>query len=268
MKKKSAFFALIILVFSCFTFVSCLSTLESLAGSYGATPQKEAITNADAIAAMKDALKEGIASASGKLSVTDGYFGDALLRIMLPPEAKPILDSVGKIPQGQKYIDDVVLRLNRSAEEAAKDVVPIFVDAITTMTVADGFAIIKGHDRSATKYLEAKTRQSLLELYRPKVEATLAKPLLMNVSAKKSWETLSISYNKVGQVANVAASLAGKNPPMPPVEVDLATYATNRALDGLFLKIGEEEQKIRSNPLAYASSMIKKVFGALKNGLL
>jgi len=268
LNKKSTLFALFFISAVCFSLASCLSTLEALAGGYGAAPQKETITNADAIAAMKDALKEGISSASGTLSAPDGYFGDAVLKIMLPPEAKPIVDSVGKIPQGQKYIDDVVLRLNRSAEEAAKEVVPIFVDAITGMTVADGFAIIKGHDRSATEYLEAKTRPALLELYRPKVDAALAKPLLMNISAKKSWETLSVSYNKVGQVANAAASLAGKTPPMPAVEVDLATYATNRALDGLFLKIGEEERKIRSNPLAYASSMIKKVFGALKNGLL
>ncbi len=268
MKKKSPLFALFFIPVVCLGLASCLSTLESLAGDYGASPRRETITNADAIAAMKDALKEGIASASGKLSAPDGYFGDALLKIMLPPEAKPIIDSVGKIPQGQKYIDDVVLRLNRSAEEAAKEVVPIFVDAITGMTVADGFAIIKGHNRSATEYLESKTRPALLELYRPKVDAALAKPLLMNVSAKKSWETLSVSYNKVGQVANAAASLAGKTPPMPAVEVDLATYATNRALDGLFLKIGDEEQKIRDNPAAYASAIIKKVFGALKSGLL
>jgi hypothetical protein len=100
------------------------------------------------------------------------------------------------------------------------------------------------------------------------VDAALAKPLVSDISAKKSWETLSTSYNKAGTVVNNAARLAGKKDPMPPVTVDLSSYATNRALDGLFLKIGEEEEKIRQNPLGYASGMIQKVFGALKKGLL
>lgn len=247
---------------------SCLSTLESAAGSVGLGKGGSAITNQEAVAALKDALKEGVQSASRQLSVKDGYFGNALLKILLPPEARPMLDSVGKIPQGQKLIDDVVLRLNRSAEEAAKDVGPIFVDAITSMTVSDGIAIVKGGDRAATDYLESKTRKRLFDLYRPKVDSALSKPLVMEVSAKKAWETLSGAYNKAGTVANAAAKLAGKKEPMPRVTVDLASYATDKALDGLFRKISEEEVKIRKDPLKYASAMIKKVFGALKDGSL
>lgn len=244
---------------------SCSTLLELAAVS---TTQSPRVTNEEAITALRDALTEGAKSSSAQLSKKDGYFGNAVLKILLPPEAKPILDTLSKIPQGQKLVDDVVLRLNRSAEEAAKDVVPIFVDAITSMTIADGIAIVKGGDRAATEYLESKTRSRLFGLYRPKVDTALGKPLVLDVSAKKSWETLANSYNSAGKVANTAARLAGKKEPMPPVEVDLATYATNRALDGLFVKIGEEEGKIRKNPVAYASAMIKKVFGALKEGLL
>src|SRR5512133_3099718 len=137
--------ALAVLAFT--ALASCLSTIESALGSAGSGQKVSAVSNAEAVSALRDALKEGIQSASRQLAVKDGYFGNALLKILLPPEAKPMLDSVGKIPQGQKLIYDVVLRLNRSAEEAAKDVVPIFVDAIQAMTIQDSIAIVKGNDR-------------------------------------------------------------------------------------------------------------------------
>jgi len=267
---RNALLLVLVMLFSV-CILSCVSDLESLidaAGLPSGTGSGITVTNDDAIAAMKDALKEGISSASSQLSVTNGYFGNAALKILLPTEAKKLVDSLSKIPQGQKLVDDVVLRLNRSAEDAAKDVVPIFVDAIKQMTVTDGLAIIKGGDRAATQYLEAKTRQSLMNLYRPKVNAALSKPLVMDISATKSWETLTGAYNRAGAIPNKAARITGKKEPMPAIEVDLATYATGKALDGLFLKIGEEEGKIRADPLKYTSAMIKKVFGALKNGLL
>lgn len=257
----------IILLFTVagFMITSCETLLEMAAGT---AARPNSITNEEAIVALRDALSEGSRNASAELSQKDGYFGNPALKILLPPEAKPILDTLSKIPQGQKLVDDVVLRLNRSAEDAAKEVVPIFVNAITSMTIADGLAIVKGGDRAATDYLEVKIRSRLFELYRPKVDTALGKPLVLSISAKKAWETLVNGYNSAGTVANTAARLAGKKPPMPPVEVDLSTYATNRALDGIFIKIAEEEAKIRKNPLSYASSMIKKVFSALKEGLL
>jgi len=251
---------------------SCLSTVESVAASLPQAPKgstkRPVVTNAEAISALKDALKVGIQSAADRLSARDGYFGDVLVKILLPEEAKPIIDNLKKIPKGRELVDDVVLRLNRAAESAAAEAVPIFTDVIMSMTIADGIKIVKGGNRAATEYLRSRTWNSLRDLYRPKVDAALAKPLIAGVSAKKSWTTLTTAYNRAGQVANSAAALAGKKKPMPPVEVDLATYATEKALEGLFLKVGDEEEKIRKNPLGYASSMIKKVFGALKNGLL
>jgi hypothetical protein len=253
---------------SCLSTLSCLSVVESALGSLPSRGKAPAVTNEEAISALREALKEGIRAASSQLSKENGYFGNALLKILLPPEAKPILDSVGKIPQGQKLIDDVVLRLNRSAEEASKEVMPIFVDAIMSMSVQDGIAIVKGDERAATKYLESKTRQRLFDLYRPKVNAALGKPLVLNISTRKAWETLSNAYNQAGIVPNKTARAVGKKEPMPKIDVDLDAYATNRALDGLFMMIGEEEGKIRKDPAAYASAIIKKVFGALKQGLL
>ena len=215
---------------------------------------------------MKDALNEGIKSASANLSKKDGYFGNAALKILLPTEAQPILNTLNKIPGGQGLVDDVVLRLNRSAEESAKEVTDIFAQAIKEMTVADGIKIVTGNNTAATEYLKSKTYSKLVALYKPKVSSALNKPLVLNVSANKAWTNLTTSYNSVGAVPNKVAKLAGQKEPFPEVEVDLVTYSTEKALDGLFVKIAEEEKVIRKNPLNYASSMIQKVFGAVKSG--
>lgn len=251
--------------------VSCLSTdLGSLASGFkDASGEKTPpFTNSEAIAAMKDALTEGIKSSASQLSATDGYFGNAALKILLPSEANVMIENIGRIPGGQKLIDDVILRLNRSAEEAASDVVPIFTDVITSMSVSDGIAIVTGGDNAATNYLKDKTYTQLMDLYRPKIASALSNPLVANISADSAWTTLTTKYNQVGEPINKAAAFIGKEAPMPEVEVDLATFATEKALDGLFSKIAEEEVVIRANPLEYASSMIQKVFGAVKQGFV
>ena len=270
MKKFFKFGILVVLVLVVFTTVSCLSTLNAVAssvlGSSSSSSSAAAFTNSEAITAMKDALNEGIKSASANLSKKDGYFGNAALKILLPEEAQPILNTLNKIPGGQSLVDDVVLRLNRSAEESAKEVTSIFTQAIKEMTVSDGIKIVKGNNTAATEYLKSKTYSKLVSLYKPKVSSALNKPLVLNVSANKAWTNLTTAYNTVGAVPNKVAKLAGKTEPFPEVEVDLATYSTEKALDGLFIKIAEEEKNIRANPLDYASSMIKKVFGAVKSG--
>ena len=273
MKKFFKFGILVVLVLVVFTTVSCLSTLNAVASSVlgsssssSSSTKKSAFTNAEAISAMKDALNEGIKSASANLSKKDGYFGNSALKILLPEEAQPILNTVSSIPGGQSLVDDVVLRLNRSAEESAKEVTDIFAQAIKEMTVSDGIKIVKGNNTAATEYLKSKTYSKLVSLYKPKVSSALNKPLVLNVSANKAWTNLTTSYNTVGAVPNKVAKAAGQKEPFPQVEVDLATYATEKALDGLFVKIAEKEKDIRKNPLNYASNMIQKVFGAVRNG--
>ena len=262
--KFSKFFLVIACVFSVFS-ISCLSTgLAGLAKEANFAP----FTNEDAVFAMKDALAEGILSSSANLSSTDGYFGDAALKILLPPQADVMIENIGKIPGGQKLVDDVVLRLNRSAEDAAKEVTPIFNSVIDEMSVIDGIAIVTGGENAATEYLKEKTYSQLVDLYRPKIASALETPLVAGISADKAWSTLSEKYNQVGSQVNFAASIIGKEDPMPEVEVDLATYATEKALDGLFAKVAEKEAEIRENPFDYASSMIKKVFGSVKQGLV
>ncbi len=244
-------------------FFSCLS----LPDGFGAG-NRMTVTNEEAVTAMKDALTEGIRAAGDELSAENGYFGNPLLKITLPPEARPIVDAVSSIPGGQKMADDVVLRINRAAEDAAREAVPVFTDAITGMTVSDGIAIVTGGPTAATDYLKEKTIERLTELYRPKVEDALIKPLLLDRSAESSWNALAAAYNKAGEIPNRTAAFLGQPEPMPPVEADLASFVTEKALDGLFEKVAEEEKNIRADPAAYASAMIRKVFGAVKDGFL
>lgn len=262
------FFAIICCIVS-FFLTSCLSTdLSTLATSLADGENTgPAFTNSEAISAMKDALVEGIKFSSGNLASDNGYFGDDALKILLPEEANVMVENIEKIPGGQKLVDDVVLRLNRSAEEAAKEVVPIFNNVIDEMTVSDGIAIVAGEKDAATQYLKEKTYSQLVDLYRPKISDALSNPLVAGISADSAWTTLTSKYNQIGAPVNAAAAIIGKDAPMPEVEVDLATFATEKALDGLFSKIAEEEATIRENPLSYASSMIQKVFGAVKQGL-
>lgn len=257
----------------CVIATSCGSTavgdlISGAMGNRGTSQQKEIFSNADAISAMKDALAEGIVSSSNTLSAAYGYFGNAALKILLPPEANTLISYIDKIPGGQKLVEDVILRINVSAENAAKEVVPIFQEAITSMTVTDGIAIVCGADDAATTYLREKTYDALINLYKPKVASALAKPLVLGISADTAWTELVTKYNEVAGPVNMVARIAKQKEPMPKIEVDLATYATGKALDGLFIKIGEEELKIRENPFDYVSNMIKKVYGAIKNGLV
>ena len=270
MKKKHV---LIFTVLICLLNISCLSSLQEISnglmdlnggGSYKKVP---AYTNEEAVTAMKDALEEGIKFASSSLSQNYAYFKNELIKILLPEEAKPILGILNKIPGGQSLVDDVVLRLNRTAEEAAKDTVSIFVSAIKQMTVIDGIKIVTGNKDAATQYLREKCYDKLVNLYKPKVNTVLNKPLVMNVSANEAWEKLITNYNKYGKIANTAARIAGQKEPCPAVTVDLAQYATEKALDGLFTGIAQEEAKIRENPLKYASAMIQKVFNYVKQGI-
>lgn len=214
-------------------------------------------TNSEIISGLKEALIEGTVSSTKILSSPDGYFKDNAVNILLPPEANVIVENIQKVPGiGQSTIDDLVLRINRSAEDAAKEAKPIFIDAVKTMTIQDGMTILKGNNTAATEYLRGKTYNKLVSAFSPKINTSLNKKLVGNISAGKAWTDVTSVYNKV-------APIIGK----PKVTTDLGAYVTQKALDGLFMKVGEEEKKIRANPYAYVSDIIKKVFGYAKNNL-
>ena len=210
--------------------------------------------NNEITAGLKEALKTGVLAASSELSASGGYYKNEAYKILLPPEASDIISNISKIPGGQKMVDDVVLRLNSAAESAAKKSAPIFTDAITKMTLQDAMGILSGGENAATNYLKQTTSLELKNAYRPEIEKALTEPLVAGISAQDSWGLLSTNYNKVAQ------SLVGKLSGMDVMDTTLDEYVLDEATNALFSRIGIEEAKIRKNPLAYTSSIIKKVF--------
>jgi len=175
------------------------------------------------------------------VSKENGYFGDAEIKIPFPEEAKVMEDKLRAVGMGKK-VDEVVLSINRAAEDAAIKAKDIFVQAIKEMTVTDAITIVKGNDDAATQYLKSHTKAELTRQFKPIIEESLNK-----VNATKYWEDVVTSYNKIPMVKKM-------NP-------DLTEYVTEKAIEGLFVKIAKEEKEIRKNSSARTSEILKKVFG-------
>lgn len=208
---------------------------------------------------LKEALINGSNKASTVLSAADGYYGDELVKIFLPEEADIIIDNISKIPGGDKIVNDLILSINRAAEDAAKEAAPIFINSIQQMTINDAFGILRGEDNAATSYLIRTSRKELYDLYKPKILQSTEKEIIGGISAKDSWDALTENWNRL------ANSIAGKLAGFTSVDTDLDDYLTNKALDGMFLKVQDEELKIRKNINARVSPLLKKVFGSLDN---
>jgi hypothetical protein len=215
------------------------------------------LTEGEVISGLKEALSTGSRIAAEHLAAENGYYGDAAVKILLPDEAKVIIDNISRIPGGQQLVEDVILRINRAAEDAARDVAPIFLNSIRQMTIRDAFNILNGPDNAATSYLRATTYNDLYTLYKPKIQASTEKKLIGNISTKESWNTLTGKWN------SLANSIAGKLAGLKPVNTDLDDFLTNRALDGMFSKVAIEELKIRTQVSARVTPLLKKVFGSL-----
>ncbi len=216
-----------------------------------------AVTNDENIAGLKNSLNEGIAKAVSTLGAENGFYNDAVLKLMLPPEAKPIVDNIRLIPGGQALVNKTVLSLNRTAEDAVKSARPIFIDAISKMSINDAMGILFGKENAATEYLRKATYPQLKVAFAPKVKASLSKPLVANVSTIQTWNTLSSGYN------SVAGSTMGSMSGLKKVNVNIEDYVTEKALDALFVKVAAEEKAIRTNPAARVNDLLKKVFGQL-----
>jgi hypothetical protein len=222
----------------------------------GTMMASQPLTTAEIIAGLKQALTIGADSSLTRISKTDGYYRDQMIKILLPPEAKTITDNLSRIPGGEKLVEDVVIRINRAAEDAAREALPIFTSAVTGMTIQDGLSILKGPSTAATDYLRANTYDQLYALYQPKIKTSIDKKLIGNISTAESWNKLTTEWNKI------ANSMVGQLAGFKPVNVQLDKYLTGKALDGLFLKVGEEEKKIRTDPVARVTELLKRVFGA------
>ncbi|MDR2884110.1 MAG: DUF4197 domain-containing protein [Deferribacteraceae bacterium] len=250
----------------CITGQQAASIKDVVSGLYagGGSAQNTAVSNSlvpsteEIAAGLKEALKVGSKDAASALSASGGYYKNDAYKILLPPDAEKIVTNISKIPGGQRMLDDVVLRINSSAESAAKTAAPIFVDAISDMSITDAVGILKGSDTSATEYLKSTTTTDLKDAYRPYMQEALAEPLVAGISADKSWNTLKTSYNKV------AGSFVGSFAGMETVESDLDEYVLDQAIQGMFGEVAVQEKEIRANPMAYTSDIIQRVFGYAK----
>lgn len=195
----------------------------------------------EVISGLKAALEKGISKGSDLASAEDGYFKNTKIKIPFPPEVKNVETKLRQIGMS-KQVDRFILSLNRGAEKAAKESKPIFVTAIKSMTVKDAWGILRGEDDAATQYLNKTTSPQLKGKFQP-----IIKKSLDEVNATKYYADLINAYNKIPFVKKVNPSLD--------------EYATDKAIYGLFVLIAEEEAKIRKDPLARTSEILKKVFG-------
>lgn len=201
------------------------------------------LSTEDIVSGLKEALVKGSEKGANTLSQVDGFFANAALKILLPPEAQKIESTLRKAGMG-KQVDDAILSMNRAAEDAAKSAAPIFTNAIRQMSFQDAVGILKGGDTAATGYLRNKTSAELTAAFAPVINQSLEK-----VNATKYWNTLVTSYNKV----NI---LGGQK-----INPDLSAYVTDKALNGIFYQVALEEKSIRKDPVARTSEILKKVFG-------
>lgn len=256
---------IIIIMFSSITFILFINSCSAVSSIiYRDTDKPQLLSEAEIVSGLKEALKVGALSASASLSKNDGYFGNMLLRLTLPPEANDIIKNINKIPGGEKKVNELIVAINRAAEDSAKEVVPIFEKAIKEMTLKDSINILKGNKTAATDYFKSYAYNELVKLYAPKINNSLNKPLVFRSSANKIWNDLVAVNNDIVNTPIIGAASGLKLIK----NTDLGTYCTEKALDGLFYTVGEEEAKIRKEPLNYTEAIIQKVFGALKSGLI
>jgi hypothetical protein len=207
---------------------------------------KPQLTNQEVISGLKEALSVGIKNSVNLTSVTDGFLKNTAIRLPFPPDALKVRQKALDLGMSAQ-VDKFETTLNRAAEEAVKEALPIFTNAITSMTISDGFAILNGGNGAATRYLKEKTTAQLTSAFRPRVETAISK-----VQLTQYWEPIINKYNG-------AMTLTGGQKLNP----DLNQYVTERAIAGLFIMVEKEENKIRLDPMARVTDILKKVFGSL-----
>ena len=234
--KKNYFLVLIAILSIQQTDAQFLKDAKKLLNSKG-----KGLTEKDAADGIKEALVNGTTESVKLVSIVDGYWGNPEIKISFPSEAKEVESKLRTIGMGNK-VDEFNESMNRAAEKAAGEAKTIFIAAIKGMTVRDAINIVKGADNAATMYLKNTTSPQLIEKFQPIIKTSLD-----NVNATRYWSDLITIYNKIPMVRKI-------NP-------NLTQYVTQKAIDGLFIMIAKEELKIRKDPMARTSELLKKVFG-------
>jgi len=227
------------LIAVCLTLSGC-AELQQVASQI---PQAGGIlSTADIAAGLREALDKGIDTQVTKLTQTDGFYKNQLVKILLPAELQKVDKTLRDIGLGS-LADEGLKMMNRAAEDAVKESTPIFISAVKEITFTDARNILMGNDEAATSYLKTKTTSQLYTKFNPVIKSSFSK-----VGADKVWKNIITKYNQVPLVTKV-------NP-------DLTDYVTNKALEGVYKMIAVEEKDIRNNVNARTSALLKKVFAA------
>ena len=245
MKKLIPFFVLLLFSFSLsaqkdssnklgglFKKASSMLSKNSSAGSR--------LSTGEIVSGLKEALSLGAEKSTSKLSAPDGFFKDAAVKILLPKQVQDIEKKMRMLGMG-KLVDNAELSMNRAAEDASKSAAPIFLSAIKQMTVPDALNILRGTDTAATSYLRKTTTPQLTTAFMPVIQESLKK-----TEAAKYWNDVFTAYNRFSS---------------KPVDTDINSYVTMKALDGIFYYVAQEEVNIRKNPAGRVTDVLKKVFG-------
>lgn len=216
---------------------------QELQSVLGSIPTTNPLSNDEVISGLKEALRVGTERSVASAGASDGFWKDTRIKIPFPPEAIKVKNTLMELGIRQP-VEDFEHTLNLAAEQAAKEAVPVFVDAITSMSIQDGFTILRGGENAATNFLREKTSAALRTRFTPVVEKATAQVALTNY-----WKPVASAYN-------TATLLTGGNA----VEPDLNAYVTTKAIDGLFLLLAQEEKKIRVDPIARTTDLLRRVF--------
>lgn len=241
MKKSFRLFA--ILSISIISFTGCDPAV--LEGIMSGTPQTSALTNEEVIRGLKEALRVGAQNAVAFTSKADGFNKNSLIKIPFPEEAIKVKNAALSLGLNQQ-VETFETTLNRAAEKASSEAVAVFVNAISNMSIQDGFNILRGDSTAATSFLMKSTTTELKQKFSPIVQKAIDE-----VNLTSYWEPLTKAYNQT-------TLFTGNQP----VNADLNAYVTDKALSGLFFYVANEEKKIRKDPAARVTDILKRVFGA------
>jgi hypothetical protein len=236
---RRMFFQVVMLII--FTGTSLAISLDDVMKGLGSATKPGSTDEATTVSGLKEALSIGTENAVKNVSQLDGYFGNKMIKILMPEKIQKVAD-VLKMAGYQQQVDDFILSMNRAAEKAAPQATSYFVDAIKSMTFEDATKILHGGDTSATEFFKGKTQDKLYAAFKPIVSSSMNE-----VGVTHSYKEMMGQYEAL--------------PFMSKESLDLDHYVTNKSLDGLFYMIGQEEKKIRTDPSARVTDLLKSVFG-------
>jgi hypothetical protein len=230
-----------LVIFVVFVAESGAGMLDEVMKGVGGKTKETTSDDRTTAAGLKEALSIGAENAVKSVSQVDGYFGNQLIRILMPEKIRTVADMLGKVGY-QRQVDEFVLSMNRAAEKAAPQAASFFGDAIREMTFDDARNILTGGDTAATEYFRTKTHDKIYNSFKPIISSSMD-----NVGTTRSYKEMMSKYESLPFVSKQS--------------LDLDHYVTSKALDGLYYMVGQEEKKIRTDPAARVTDLLKTVFG-------